>query len=897
MKESLFNIVETVDTALPKYKAENIPVVARVHGCFDEKEDTYWFVVGQVNQSMYNREHLREYGHIVPRNSLIATKILNGELGSIIEYQIKNYIKQHVSHRIIAESKIDLENKSISLADDTQVYFYEDLSQFLAALKRNQEEIENKNREIENRKREIEELKKQENTAHQRSVLTKGLQRMQEEQRILTLQQGEMNKLTRYIRKQGQLRFNPILDVVQNRIKTKNLYDGTTLIIDGGPGTGKTTTMIQRLMYLTDLMAIEEDFYNETGLFNLNATDIDHLREDINAQKDWVFFSPSILLKEYLADAMNREGLKNSNAKVWDWSEYRNKIVRENYRLIDPTNDNAPFKASRNTEVLILDGGMAIAELNAFFLQHLKQIKSRFPKIDENISKYQWVNIATHIKEQFDNSDNFTISQFIYLFYSLNINYHKDCADILGKNRERISRIVDEIYILCEEIKDVYTTLSDLIQTQVSEQNEDLDVEEQDIEENDIEETENLINDDDKRIKSMIRAWYRRFCYNKKNTEAKLTARQEKLSELLLPILTDEHKEEMDRVGELVLFEQYAKYASGIVGNLFSGFSGKYKRFRRQILSSKTENWNLTILDNLLKRREGKELHPDEQALLIGFINNLVKLILNIDKNAKHVFIDAYKDSSRPIVGIDEATDFSVCDIYAMESILSMDYNSLTLCGDLMQRLTKGGIKEWQQIFSIVKNPLLVEMNVSYRQSSRLLDIAKNLYNDTIGKEARYKAYMSSRNVPLPLAYINNSEGEKIYWIEQRIRDVYNAYGRKLPSIAIFLNDKRDIPNFVESLLDTDFILDAGVQVVDGSDGNVLASSNQIRVYPIDVVKGMEFDVVFFHNIDKGNNNELVRRYIYVGVSRAAFFLGITLSEDVKYLTKYFEKESTWSKV
>ena len=156
---------------------------------------------------------------------------------------------------------------------------------------------------------------------------------------------------------------------------------------------------------------------------------------------------------------------------------------------------------------------------------------------------------------------------------------------------------------------------------------------------------------------------------------------------------------------------------------------------------------------------------------------------------------------------------------------------------------------------------------------------------------------MPSRKVPLPLAYINKNEDDKIYWIEQRIRDVYNAYGRKLPSIAIFLNDKRDIPDFVDSLLDTDFILDAGVQVVDGSDGNVLASSNQIRVYPIDVVKGMEFDVVFFHNIDNGNANELLRRYIYVGVSRAAFFLGITMSNDIRELTKYFSLDGSWDRV
>ena len=99
----------------------------------------------------------------------------------------------------------------------------------------------------------------------------------------------------------------------------------------------------------------------------------------------------------------------------------------------------------------------------------------------------------------------------------------------------------------------------------------------------------------------------------------------------------------------------------------------------------------------------------------------------------------------------------------------------------------------------------------------------------------------------------------------------------------------RGLPSF------TDFVCDAGIEIVDGSEGNVLASSNQIRVYPIDVVKGMEFDVVFFHNIDNVQaDSDLIKRYIYVGVSRAAFFLGATFTESTNKedIIKYFDQES-----
>ena len=304
---------------------------------------------------------------------------------------------------------------------------------------------------------------------------------------------------------------------------------------------------------------------------------------------------------------------------------------------------------------------------------------------------------------------------------------------------------------------------------------------------------------------------------------------------------------------------------------------------------------NLEVLKELVQRREGKELHPQEQSLLIGFINNLAKMVLNASPKSRHTFTDAYLELSRPIIGIDEATDFCKCDIYAIQSLLSTKYSSLTLCGDMMQRLTPFGITDWKDIEGIITSPIILKMLTSYRQSSSLLNVARQLYTDTIGTEPNYKAYMKSTKVPKPLAFVSDDEQEKVEWIVQRIKEVYIAYDKKLPSIAIFLNDKKSIPRFVELLNDTDFIVDTDIKVLDGSEGNVLSDSNDIRVYPIDAVKGMEFDVVFFHNIDKTNEKtDLLKRYIYVGVSRAAFFLGITLSEEDEELCKYFTLGQQW---
>lgn len=893
MKETLYDVAYAISEAQPKYQKKHIPVVARVHGKFDGTDKTYWFIIGNRNYSMYSLEQLQQYGQLVPRNSFIATKILNSEVGTDIEYQLKNNIKRLINHNIKAESKADLENHEITIVNDNQRYSYTDINIFLNALRKNQSEIERKDREIEEQKRQIEELRKQENTAHERGVLTKGLNKMEEKRRILTLQQEEMSNLTRYIRQQGKLRFNPILDPIQNRIKTQNLFNGVTVVIDGGPGTGKTTTMIQRLKYLTDWDAIEEDFITETNLYQLTATQRDHLNTAIKEQRDWIFFSPSELLKEYLADAMNREGLANTNAKVWNWGQYLNKVVRENYMLIDPSNENAPFKASRSKEVLFYNCSNIIDEFSIFFLENLKQIKNKFPKINDSEKQYLWMSIATNIQKRFEESDSFSILQFIQLFNSVEQLYSKDCRELLSENRETIKRISDEIYLLSKEKNTIHEEISSMANVRFAEQIEETD-DEQDIIE-DVDMTEEL----DRRIILMIRTWLKRFCYSKKNSDIHLTPRQERLSELLSPLLTEEHHKCLGRIGELVLFEQFAKYTRGVRSILLEGFSTKYKRFRRQALTNKNKSWNLQELESILKRREGKELHPQEQALLIGFINNLVKMIRKISKeNMNHPFISAYNDLARPIIGVDEVTDFCECDIYAMQSLLYNDYSSFTLCGDLMQRLKPQGITSWNKIEPFIGEMKRLEMTTSYRQSTSMLKVAQLLYTDTIGEAPKYKAYMKSTKVPEPLAYISKNEADKIKWIEKRINEVYIAYGKKLPSIAIFLNNKEDIRDFANNLRDTDFIYDAGIDVVDGSEGNVLASSNQIRVYPIDVVKGMEFDVVFFHNIDNVVvEDDLIKRYIYVGVSRAAFFLGITLNYDNAEITKYFKSGLNWAKI
>lgn len=51
-------------------------------------------------------------------------------------------------------------------------------------------------------------------------------------------------------------------------------------------------------------------------------------------------------------------------------------------------------------------------------------------------------------------------------------------------------------------------------------------------------------------------------------------------------------------------------------------------------------------------------------------------------------------------------------------------------------------------------------------------------------------------------------------------------------------------------------------------------------IFEVEHIKGLEFEAVFFMNIDELSVTvpELFKRYIYVGATRAATFLGLTCS-------------------
>lgn len=901
-KELLVDIVEDLNSCGKARLKEGIPAIARVHCLYDGKYETFWFTTRAF--SPRELSGLSCYGRFVPKYSDVAIKMQKNEVGTSFEYYTVNYIKRLQTHHVQLENQSDLQNHTIAIAGDPLKYQYRNLQEFFGALRQNMVDI----RDIESRIIDLEKQKTEKKTPKERTQINNSINKLREEYRILTQQQEDLKNITIYIRNQGEMRYSLIVDPIQTAIMSENLFDGKTVIIKGGPGTGKTTTMIHRLAYLTDKYALKEDEQNKLKKYKITSSQRKRLLDAIKENRDWMFFSPSILLKEYLAEAMKKEGLANTSEKVWNWKDYCRMILQENYHLLESENNNAPFKVCYLDDTLFYQGSNIINVFTNYYLDQFRAIKQQLPQLNKEEKVYEWKAIAQNIQNRFNDVDNFDLAHFVSLFNTLESVYGNDCKrllrernDVVGELAEKICAVLDENNEVKSDVKEIFDLTSDeLLENIIEEEGfgDDKEIEESGKIKSRIKKMQKL-NPDSKskehELSSEIQKWLKYYSYSKVSEVKALSDEHNLIAEILLPLIENKFDSEIQKIGELMIFEQYAKYTRGVCSIMLNGIPTRYKKFRAYLIKTKFEGCDLKLLRDIMQRKQGKELHHQEQSLLLGFVNTLVKQInTTAIASSKHDYIDAYDEVARPIIGIDEATDFSVCDIYAMQSLLTLDFSSLTLCGDIMQRMTDFGIKSWSELDNVVDNPKPVEMKTSYRQSKKLLEVARQLYIDTLKEYPNYRPFMKSSKVPAPLEYVNENELYKIEWISQRISEVYRAYGEKLPSIAIFVTDKGYIPRFIENLQNTKFFKEKGIKILDGTNERSIPESH-ICVYPIEVVKGMEFDVVFFHNIDKSNANlDLLKRYIYVGVSRAAFFLGITMIEENREISRFFEKNKDW---
>jgi hypothetical protein len=365
--------------------------VAYSHVRYNGEEQYYWLLQGEMNQAFVRGvnifgdttpdapatevalNYLKE-GKVISKNAPLARhineklgvhtiKLPNGQEAEIEIYSFSKYVP------IITNDETDAKQGAIFIPEGETRF---------DSLRKLIKEIEELVAERDDLLRDKEEKSEEEKEAIK--VQVSGL-----EQEISKKKEG----VRRYINQNVELRYLPILNAEQNEVKLYPLK--RTLIINGGPGTGKTTTLIQRIKYLTssDILDNEPD---------LTLTDEDKsLLFDQN--KSWIFFSPTELLKNYLKEAMVKEGLIATDKTAFDWNQFLKKMIRE-YLLVN-TETKRPFIFHKSDKSYFKNDRTATSTLltafdTVYFNYNIEKLE-KINKIDIKGQQYKCMGIKKQL--------------------------------------------------------------------------------------------------------------------------------------------------------------------------------------------------------------------------------------------------------------------------------------------------------------------------------------------------------------------------------------------------------------------------------------------------------------------------------------------------------------------
>ncbi len=762
-------------------------------------------------------------------------------------------------------------------------------------------------RDAEEKKR-IEEEHRRAEEEHQKRIKEEEekKQKAEEERKLVEMElvalSDKYKNAAKYIRRQASLRLNPNLSDEQENIKRSHVLDGTTIVINGGPGTGKTTTLIQRLKLLisqSDLIDYREN--NE----NCQLTD-EQIRIASDPERNWIFFSPTELLRQFMRDNMNYEGLTDTNRKTVVWFDYlRKTLVRDKYKF---AGEDYPFdfaKASMNERPIY--NGSHVALINRFIREYIMEMKKKLQIVAEiDTSGFKWKQIGKRISDVCKGADKVVIatSSLVRLMLELDKLHEMEmpagipsAKEVVEKYKELMQYYSTKFF--AEWRKDV-AFYNDLIEMAKTWKNNNLtEEEEEEVAEMD---EEDVLAGVENKLLTTLKTLIKRMALHSIDSKITIGGRTKQLYEKV------GSRMQITDFSDLAEYAYFMQYFYPVIHNyegyLLSKITSVYKNFRREALKSNMAGWNRPLLRQIVEEGKNRPLCQQEQALLIGFINNLILSIRSVSvrrfDSLKHKYALAYKDVCRPVIGVDEATDYTLVDYYAINSLRHYKVSSFTLTGDMMQGLRADGITNWMDLQrpNIFSNVEIMNLTMSYRQSPKLMRLADAIYERTMGKPSPYRCSMEQeKDCPNPLIFESTDEEEKAEWIAGRVLEVKAKYGF-VPSIAVFVADKNDASQLETILKDDGRLENNGIDVKDCCAGDNLSASDMLRIFPLDKVKGMEFEVVFFHNIDKVKATKLISRYLYVGLSRATFFMGVTAS-DVNIgilpdILNEFDEENTW---
>lgn len=659
------------------------------------------------------------------------------------------------------------------------------------------------------------------------------------------------------------LRDQPVLDQYQDEIFRLPL--DTRLLILGPPGTGKTTTLIRRLGQKLDTAFLEE---GEQRLVDTVAT-----AQGTVHCNSWLMFTPTELLKQYLKEAFAREEVPASDSHIKTWQDYRRELARNAFGILRT--------ASGGGSLVLKDG---LPSLSTGALERPIRWFDDFDKWQRNTYVQELHEAASMLREAKTTEvqglgerllsilTQTTDRELTSTFRSLAAELPKVqalVADLKDASDRKIKAALNLQLNRNQEFPDELVSFINGLQ-----QVHSADADEQD--ELDTDEEEGTAAPQTARA-AALNAYMQAVRAQARAAASKRTISKSSRNGKIIEWLADRGLTEADSidVGASLLVQTNARRFANPVKRYLDGIPKRYRTFRRE--RQKAGTWY---------RNEGfatRDIHPLElDIVLLAILRNAGELISQpyVQRDIKSPAWSALQpilDRYRNQILVDEATDFSPIQLACMAALAHPDLRSFFACGDFNQRLTTWGTRSADEMKWVCDDLDIKEITVSYRQSKQLNTLARAMILAIGGTEQNdsLPAHVDSDGVAPALLEHATGTTIVVNWLADRIREIERFVGQ-LPSTAIFVNAENDVTPVAEAL--NTALAEHNVQVIACREGQAVGQENNVRVFDIQHIKGLEFEAVFFVGIDRlaEKHPALFDKYLYVGTTRAATYLGVT---------------------
>ena len=642
------------------------------------------------------------------------------------------------------------------------------------------------------------------------------------------------------------LRDQPILDKFQDDIFRLPLKDN--LLILGSPGTGKTTTLIKRLGQKLDEMALNTE---ELELVKNFPTNLPH-------QNSWLMFTPTELLKHYVKEAFNKEGIPAPDNNIKTWSNYRLYLARGVLDILKSETGSSTFILNDEKSTLKNNALIETIDLyeafSLFFKQQLKmELKVSNQWLLENIEDNNLLESNQYINDILNDTEVLTINNLRSID-----RLGKQFSEVVKTYQTDISKVIEgSLNMILNQDKDFLNKLKTFMET-LNTSIEELDVDDE-------ENSDRLSKLEQTRGYNLAIRVYARAKDNEKNLNPK--SKNAKIIEWLDDRIMDEDKiiKLGRKINTLTHFRKFLNPLKLYVNKIPS----QYKKFR-----AIKENIHWYNLD----KKSQNILHSLEvDIILLLTLKNLNALrgTLSISSRESSSYLSSFQplfNEYRNQILVDEATDFSPIQLACMLELTNQKIQSFFACGDFNQRITTFGTQTEKEMKWVSNRFDIREIHNPYRQSKILTNLAKLIVNENIEESVETKEIA-------PILIENMTDIETLsLWLKDRISEIEKMV-EFLPSIAIFVNSREEVDELTEALKKVMI----NIPVKGYRDGQGIGHDGDIRIFDIQHIKGLEFEAVFFINVDKLAEEKplLFDKYLYVGITRATTYLGITCEKSL----------------